>query len=98
MLNGHNSQLEIPAYVRVVRLAPLLFLLLGLGYGTAMQVEDSQVLANVSKAVSAGIGLDLIGVSSAHAAQKSVEPQGVPYFPNEYVNQPQDKAEHIQAF
>jgi|SRR5450759_3223807 hypothetical protein len=98
MLKGRNSKLDIPAYVRVARSLPLLVIVLGLGYATAMQVEDSQVVANASKAVSSGIGLDLIGVSSAHADQHRMEPQGVPYFPDNYVNQAQDRYEHIEAF
>lgn len=98
MLKGRNSKLDIPAYVRVARSLPLLVIVLGLGYATAMQVEDSQVVANASKAVSPGIGLDLIGVSSAHADQHRMEPQGVPYFPDNYVNQAQDQYEHIEAF
>ena len=98
MLKGRNNQLDIPAYVRVVRFIPLLVMVLGLGYATAMKVEDSQPVADAGNAVSAGIDLGLIGVSSAHADQHRIEPQGVPYFPDGYVNQAQNRYEHIQAF
>jgi hypothetical protein len=98
MLKGRNSQLDIPAYVRVARFIPLLVMVLGLGYATVTQVEDSQPVANAGNAVSAGIDLGLIGVSSAHADQRRIEPQGVPYFPDDYVNQARDRYEHIQAF
>jgi hypothetical protein len=98
MVNGRNSKLDIPAYVRVTRFLPLLVIALGLGYATAIQVENSQPVANAGEAVSAGISLDIIGVSSAHAGQQRIEPQGVPYFPDGYVNQARDRYEHIQAF
>ncbi|HEV8520156.1 MAG TPA: hypothetical protein VGQ54_16390 [Burkholderiales bacterium] len=107
MLKGRNNQFDTPAYVRVVRFIPLLVMVLGLGYATVMQVEDSQLVAqvedsqpvaNAGNAVSAGIDLGLIGVSSAHADQNRIEPQGVPYFPDAYVNQARDRYEHIQAF
>lgn len=98
MLKGRNNQLGIPAYVRVVRFIPLLVMVLGLGYASVMQVEDSQPVADAGKALSAGIDLGLIGVSSAHADQHRIEPQGVPYFPDAYVNQAQVRYEHIQAF
>lgn len=97
MLYGHNRQIDIPAYVRVLRLVPLLFMVLALGFA-ATQVEDSQFVANSSKAVSAGIGLELVGVSTAHATQHWLAPPGVPYFPDAYVNQSQDREQHIQAF
>ena len=89
---------NIPAYVRVAKLLPFLVIVVGLGYATATRVEDSQPVANAGNAVSAGIDLGLIGVSSAHADQNRIEPQGVPYFPDAYVNQARDRYEHIQAF
>ena len=98
MLKGRNSKFDIPAYVRVARLLPLLLIVLGLGYATAMKIEDSQVVANAGEAESPGISLNLIGVSSAHAVEHRMEPQGVQYFPDGYVNQAQDRYEHIQAF
>jgi len=98
MLNSRNSHFDIPAYVCVTRCLPLLVVALGLGYATTMQIEDSQPIVNAGNAVSAGIGFDLIGVSSAHADQHRIEPQGVPYFPDGYVNQARDRYEHIQAF
>ena len=98
MLKGRNNQFDTPAYVRVVRFIPLLVMVLGLGYATVTQVEDSQPVANTGEAVSAGISLDIIGVSSAHAGQHRMEPQGGQYFPDGYVNQAQDRYEHIQAF
>jgi hypothetical protein len=113
MLNCDNRQLDIPAYVRVAKLLPLLVIALGLGYATAirvedsqidagnttaMKVEDSQIDASAGNTESAGISLSLIGVSSAYADQHRMEPQGVPYFPDGYVNQARDRSEHIQAF
>jgi|KBSMisStaDraftv2_1062788.scaffolds.fasta_scaffold804489_2 hypothetical protein len=89
---------NIPAYVRVAKLLPFLVIVVGLGYATATRVEDSQPVANAGEAVSAGISLDIIGVSSAHAGQHRMEPQGGQYFPDGYVNQAQDRYEHIQAF
>ena len=98
MLKDRNSQLGIPTYVRVVRFIPLLIMVLGLGYATAVKVEESQPVADAGNAVSAGIDLGLIGVSSAYADQHRIEPQGVPYFPDGYVNQARDRYEHVQAF
>jgi hypothetical protein len=98
MLKARNNQLGIPAYVRVARFIPLLVMVLGLGYATAVKVEESQRVANAGNAVSAGISFDLIGVSSAYADQHRIEPQGVPYFPDGYVNQAKVRYEHIQAF
>jgi hypothetical protein len=89
---------NIPAYVRVAKLLPLLVIVFGLGYATAMKVEDSQVVAHAGEAESTGISLNLFGVSSAHADQYRMEAQGVQYFPDGYVNQAQDRYEHIQAF
>jgi len=98
MLKDLNNQFDTPAYVRVVRFIPLLVMVLGLGYAAVVQVEDSQPVANAGNAVSAGIDLGLIGVSIAHADQNRIEPRGVPYFPDAYVNQARDRYEHIQAF
>ena len=59
-------------------------LLFVVGLAVIVQVEKSQPVE--------------IGVSSAHAGQYRMEPQGVQYFPDGYVNQAQDRYEHIQAF
>jgi len=98
MPDGHNSHLDIPAYVRGARLVTLLLMLLGLSYVAATQVEDSETVTNAGKALSAGIGLDLIGVSSAGAVQQKTTPPASDYFPAGYVNQAKDVEEHIQAF
>ena len=73
-------------------------LLFVVGLAVIVQVENSQPVANAGEAVSAGISLDIIGVSSAHADQYRMESQGGQYFPDGYVNQAQDRYEHIQAF
>jgi hypothetical protein len=94
----YEPSANIPAYVRVAKLLPLLAIVLGLGYATATRVEDSQIDASAGNTESVGISLNLIGVSSAHADQHRMEPQGVQYLPDGYVNQAQDRYEHIQAF
>lgn len=74
--------------------APLMLLVLGIGYAISTQPESAPDAANPGSAVVAGVGSEALGISRAQAGRPTVPD----YFPGQYVNRAKDIEEHIQAF